>query len=107
MKGSSYEENIIKTSGMEFWSLNVTLCDFRDENMLISMIDGTAGRALALAVRDKHRSTVVLARMQLAACYSYRTCTCTQHVHVNLYGRILNGQPPAERDLLSCRHELK
>ena len=55
---------------MESCSLNVTLCDFRDENMLISMIDGTAGTALALAVQDKHRSTVVLARMQLAACYS-------------------------------------
>ena len=35
---------------MEFWSLDVTLCDFRDENMLASMIDGRAGRALVLAV---------------------------------------------------------
>ena len=40
---------------MELWSLNVTLYEFRDENMLVSMIDRTAGRALALAVHDKHR----------------------------------------------------
>ena len=49
---------------MEFWSLNVTLCDFRDENMLVlkSMIDG---RALVLAVQGKYRSAVVLARCTL------------------------------------------
>ena len=50
---------------MEFWSLNVTLCVFRDENMLVSMIDGRAGRALALAVQGKYRSAVVLARCTL------------------------------------------
>ena len=53
---------------MESWSLNVTLFDFRDENMLISMIDVTAGTALALAVQDKHRP------------YKF-TCTCCLHVY--------------------------
>ena len=92
---------------MEFWSINVTLCDFRDENILISMIDGTAGIALALAVQDKHRSAVVLARKQLTACsstYMYVHAAC---VHVNLYGRFLNFQPPTDREFFSCRHKIK